>query len=226
MRTALRVLFRLSNLAFASALAAVLSACGGGGGGAQPEAPLARTATTPSCQTKNVRTGVDYKEDALNNALSTVESGDTIWIWGTCYGNFMINPSPNSSLSLTLQGKGDAPTLDGTGFSSSVLTVAAGANVMINDLMITHGSATNGGGIYNKGTVTMNNKSSVSNNTARYDGGGIYNNGTVTLNGSGVSKNTAGTRGGGIYNNGGTVTQNGGTSVSGNMPDDIYPPLP
>ncbi len=61
-----------------------------------------------------------------------------------------------------------------------------------------------GGGIYNSGTLTLNN-SMVSNNIAVSDGGGIYNFGTLTLNNSIISDNVltddgSASSGGGIYN--------------------------
>ncbi len=72
--------------------------------------------------------------------------------------------------------------------------------------------------------MTLNNSTSVHDNTADNDGGGIRNAGTLDLNdSSSVHHNTAGTDGGGIFNNGnGTLSQNGGP-VFKNDPDDIAP---
>ncbi len=68
--------------------------------------------------------------------------------------------------------------------------------------------------------------SSVSGNTASGDGGGIGGDGNSThtyLGGtSSVSGNTA-TRGGGIYSSG-EVTVSGAPTISGNIPDNCYPP--
>jgi hypothetical protein len=108
-----------------------------------------------------------------------------------------------------------------------------------------------GGGIYNVGTLTLNN-SKVSNNTTGNaggcifpgcfssggDGGGIYNFGILTLNNSTVSDNTTGKGipgsfghpgspdgfGGGIFNLG-TLTLNNST-VSDNTTGNRFPPDP
>jgi hypothetical protein len=83
-----------------------------------------------------------------------------------------------------------------------------------------------GGGITNFGTLTLNDSSSVSRNSAVDGGlgGGIYNFATytITLSGSSsVTKNEASV-GGGIYNDGGTVFVCAGSVVrlSPNDPDD------
>lgn len=90
---------------------------------------------------------------------------------------------------------------------------------------ISDNSASSGGGIYNNGTLSLNN-STISDNYARDYGGGIYNSsfnefsilnpasffnpaytttyktlGIVTVSHSSIRDNTAGTAGGGIYNN-------------------------
>jgi hypothetical protein len=52
-------------------------------------------------------------------------------------------------------------------------------------------SALNGGGIYNQGTLTLNEGSSVYSNMAHEDGGGIYNEGTLYLCGGTVDGNQA-----------------------------------
>ena len=67
-----------------------------------------------------------------------------------------------------------------------------------------------GGGIYNKGTLTITKESddddAISNCVARTSGGGIYNTtGAVTLDGAVISDCHAVTSGGGIYQNSGTL---------------------
>ena len=103
----------------------------------------------------------------------------------------------------------------GSGSNFSVFTVDAGVTAMLSGLTITGGSAANGGGIDNSGTMTLTN-STVSGNSANGgDGGGILNTstGTMTLTTCTVSGNTA-FAGGGILNNG-TMTLTTCT-VSGN----------
>ena len=61
-----------------------------------------------------------------------------------------------------------------------------------------------GGGIYNRGTLTIVN-GTVSNSTAASYGGGVFNDGTLTISGGLISENTAGEEGsgggGGVCNN-------------------------
>jgi hypothetical protein len=71
-----------------------------------------------------------------------------------------------------------------------------------------------GGGIYNNGSLTLNN-TTVSGNKG-YRGGGIYNQGELTINtGSRIVSNVAENSGGGIYNDSGqaTITE---TTIAGN----------
>ena len=98
-------------------------------------------------------------------------------------------------------------TLDAAG-RSRVLTVLSSEAVQLAALTIRGGSATNGGGICNWGTVTITG-SSVSGNS----GGGIYNAGTLTLTNSIVVGNSA-SSGGGIYHSSGTVTITNSTIAS------------
>ena len=74
-------------------------------------------------------------------------------------------------------------------------------------LTVRNGSvgAANGGGIYNRGALTLKN-SAVSFNNADFDGGGIYNAAGITnVRRSTVSGNLAVSFGGGIYNFSGSV---------------------
>lgn len=93
-----------------------------------------------------------------------------------------------------------------------------------------------GGVVVGEGQVTLNDNSSIVNNVGLF--GGIYNLNfavdpsecpslCVTLNGSSIITGNVATggTGGGIYNeNGGTVIVNDNGSITGNSPDDCYPP--
>ena len=90
---------------------------------------------------------------------------------------------------------------------------------------MTDGSATDGGGISNSGTLTLMN-CSLSGNSA-LSGGGIYNYaGTLTITGSTISANSASADGGGIFNDSGAVTvvssTFGGNSASENNGGGVY----
>ena len=77
-------------------------------------------------------------------------------------------------------------------------------------------AASDGGGIYNYGTLTLNN-SRLTANVSGGGGGGLFSEGQATLNYSTVTGNTAAFGGGILSVN--TLTLNH-TTVSGNIPDD------
>jgi hypothetical protein len=138
-------------------------------------------------------------------------------------------PDLNSNIDLEGLGASSLTVRRDTGGDYRIFTVASGATVILSGLTITNGSTSeNGGGIYNNGTLTLNNDT-VSGNTASSGlgaaGGGIFNlHGTLTLNNATVSGNSSGYfsglgEGGGICNLEGTVTLNN-TTVSGNYADN------
>jgi predicted outer membrane repeat protein len=59
-------------------------------------------------------------------------------------------------------------------------------------------------------------------NTAGTDGGGLYNDGTVTIASTQITQNTAGNTGGGIYDDGST-TLSSSSSVYANHPNNCAP---
>ena len=71
-----------------------------------------------------------------------------------------------------------------------------------------------GGGVYVRGTFTMNG-GKIFGNTGGYGGGGVYVRGTLIMNSGEISDNIASINGGGIQVDGGTFTMNGG-NISGN----------
>ena len=113
---------------------------------------------------------------------------------------------------LSIEGPGAALlTFDAKG-TSRVFLVNPGVSADLSGMTITGGSADDGGGIRNLGTLTLTN-STLSGNSAKGDqagGGGIYNlSGTLTLTNSTLSGNWARgdqISGGGVYNHCGTVT--------------------
>ena len=178
----LRVDRTLGLLGFSLAVAALM-------------APAA-SAAPPPCQTKNVRTGVEYKgASALATALTAAAAGDTVNVWGTCVGNFAL------AKDVTLQGKGKGATLDGNQ-TGRVLNITTGTTATIRDLTITNGRRDGlGGGIYVRPDATvMLVDSAVTNNTggAKSIGGGIEadEGSNLTLIRSVVSGNSAGSSGG------------------------------
>jgi hypothetical protein len=97
---------------------------------------------------------------------------------------------------------------------------------------LTTGNADNGldfrgGGIDNKGTLTVTD-TTISENFTAGAGGGIYNYGILLVNGSSVitantaiATNTTPGTGGGIYNTG-DITIVPPATVTGNTPDDCF----
>jgi CSLREA domain-containing protein len=110
--------------------------------------------------------------------------------------------------SLTITAPAAGVTISGND-ASRVLEIAAGAHLDLVRLTITRGSAFDGGGIYNSGTLTMT-SSTLSENRALGSltsfGGGIYNRGTLAVTSSTLADNSA-RNGAGIYNDStGTLT--------------------
>jgi hypothetical protein len=189
----------------------------------------AAVAGPPPCQTKNVRTGVEYKgASSLTTAITQADSGDTISIWGTCYGNFIVGKD------LTLRGKGKNATLDGNELGR-VLRINSGTTT-IRDLTITNGQTTSlGGGIYARpGTTAVLVNVLVTGNAAGANnfGGGIEadENSSVTLIDSTVSGNTAGGSGGidmffskvSLINSSVTGNQATGATTDGCLFDGVF----
>jgi uncharacterized repeat protein (TIGR01451 family) len=161
----------------------------------------------------------------INGALNKpgFVAGDTILVaTGVYTGTGMVVALINKNA--TLSGGWDAgfttqsgtSTIDGQGARRGI-TVNSNMTAIVERLAIQNGTG-NGGGIYNYGTLTLNN-STVSGTMTASSGGGIYNYyGAATLNNSTISGNMANDAGGGIYNWAGTLTLNN-SSVSGNTAD-------
>ena len=138
-------------------------------------------------------------------------------------------PDITDDAGLTIDGD-NRITLSGND-SVQVLYVGVAGILTLQNIIITHGSATQGGGLNSEGTVTIthstfsNNSatngsgggvanvggtatitnSAFSNNSATGDGGGVFNDGTLTIANSAFSNNSA-NAGGGVINNSGTAT--------------------
>ena len=104
---------------------------------------------------------------------------------------------------LTIMGPAAGVTLSGNN-NSRLFSVESGAGATFWYLTITGGNSGSdyGGGLYNRGTLILND-CTVSNDTAgsSYYGGGLYNlGGTAYLNNCTFSHDSAGEHGGGVYN--------------------------
>ncbi len=109
---------------------------------------------------------------------------------------------------------GGAITVSG-GNSVRIFYVNYSADLTLEGLYLTGGSADYGGGVYNDGNLTVSN-STLSGNTAFASGGGIYNalSASTTIMSSTLSGNSASQNGGGIYNDGSAWLTN--STLSGN----------
>lgn len=123
-------------------------------------------------------------------------------------------PSVTAAEKVTINGMGNTIERDASAPGFRLFHVALGGDLEINDTTLSGGLANsggffgpgnNGGAIFNRGSLTVNN-SIVSGNEAVADGGGIYsfgnvtNGATATITNSTISSNTAGNNGGGISN--------------------------
>ena len=180
-----------------------------GAGGLITLAPRVGAAPT-TCQARNVTKDLPSGSD-LQIVIDAADPGDTIAVRSVCVGNFTI------SKDLTLIGRSTArvrrPSLDADGAGTVLI---ASAQVLLSNLRIRDGLATNGGGIVDTGTLVLEN-TVVRENKATDTGGGVYvgATGALTLSqGSWVAANRA-DHGGGIANLG-TATLNDTSSVRNN----------
>ncbi len=113
---------------------------------------------------------------------------------------------------LTIVGAGANATViaAASNLNERVFDISSGINVSIFGLTVRDGRAINvpGGGIYNKGVLTLSHVEIRDNSAVRTslelsgDGGGIRNTGTLTIFNSTIANNSSFDDGGGILNNG------------------------
>ena len=136
--------------------------------------------------------------DALN-ATGTIAGTTTINLGAGTYQGETIRLSDN----VTLKGESqESSILKG---ASRVLHNPEGITAIVEDVTITGGTALNGGGIQNNGTLTLSN-STVTGNAAELFGGGILNTGTLNVEASTINNNVA-ILGGGIANVGANIDE-------------------
>ena len=207
------------------------------------------TADTDDGSCDALGTGVGNKDCSLRDALHVTNG-----VAGTDTINFNLAPGATITLtigelvvsqSVTITGPGaDKLTVRRSGAANTPrfrvlkistatvsvfgLTISGGfsdteggginnsGTLTLNDCIVTgNTSSLNGHGIYNKGQLTINDSTIVANTNSGGSGGGISNDrfATTTINRSTIANNTA--QGGGGIDNGGTLTVNEST-ISGN----------
>lgn len=166
----------------------------------------------------------DSGPGSLRNAIATAPNGALINFNLTYPATILVSTPLTLGPSVNIAGPGPSNLTISGGDAVSVFIVNAGANVQISGLAIQHGSSLLGGGIFNAGTLALNNVVVSLCTMGNQLGGGIFNSGTLTLTSSQVSDNSAGNPdgegepggGGGIYNFGGTITISQ-SQISGNV---------
>ena len=210
-------------------------------------ATSASAAKSATCTVTNTDSGRTFPR--LQQAVDAAKPGAHLVVKGTCLGGTFIDKS------LAIRGvktrRTGKPVLDGghpnPEGSTRVLTIKPKINVSIRDLVIRNGRATripNGGGISNKGRLTLRDVVVRDNRAVR--GGGIYNDGALRMLGRSVVRNNTGTYVAGastasaVYNvgrlllddrtrirnnlgstsvvNEGTLRMKGASDISGNFP--------
>ena len=124
--------------------------------------------------------------------------------------------------SVTLLGAGPARTILDGNLGGSVVTIAPGVTVTITGVTIQGGSllAGSGGGIFNAGTLTIDNSTLTKN--AAGTGGGIFNgSGTLTVHNSTLAENEASVAGGGGLYNESSVTLTRVTFQDNSLPECV-----
>ncbi len=203
-----------------------------------PTATITHT-PLPTPTPTNTPVNVDCNVTELINAINAANANrgaDTIGLAADC--TYMLisannntdgpNGLPSITSEIIINGNGatiERSSADGTP-QFRIFHVARDGDLTLNNLTITNGDAGGnpGGGIYNAGTLSINN-STVSGNRGRF-GGGILNSGTLSINNSTLSNNT-GSYGGGICGggtlditnstfSGNTATEQGGGIYGGN----------
>ncbi|MFY9621540.1 MAG: choice-of-anchor Q domain-containing protein [Pyrinomonadaceae bacterium] len=133
-----------------------------------------------------------------------------------------INGNFTNSVSGVTLSNGNSTLNSFPGDSGGALINSSSCNTSMTDVVIKNSVATNGGGVYNGGTLSLNSVS-VTGNTAT-QGGGIYNTGTLTLTNSTVASNGAsGGSGGGIFSNSSlTVTSSTASNNVASVGGGVY----
>ena len=178
-------------------------------------------------KTADTNDGVCNADCSLREAITAANaaaSADVITFAAGANGTVTLTsalPVLASNGKLTITGNGRTNTIVSGNNAVRVFEVAPGATVTISGLTITNGTGVAGGGIKNRGTLTVT-SSAISGNSAPYDavfgnsGGGIYNDGTLTVTNSTISGNTAEVFGGGIFNGQLRLLTVNDSTISGN----------
>ena len=149
---------------------------------------------------------------AIQNAAERIQAGGTILL----SGSFNLKKNINIKKNLTIKGDDDKAVLNAAALSDRVIRCQG--NIVLENLKITGGKHTNGGGVkIDGGNVTIT-SCDITGNTAILGGGGIHSQAkTLTLTNCNISGNTAMLLGGGISLLGGSSVKITNCTFSGNF---------
>ncbi|MGW6403865.1 hypothetical protein [Streptomyces sp. NPDC055134] len=161
-------------------------------------ATVVATATPASAQTI-----VPCSESALSTAIANASSGASLVLARGCTYS-LLTALPPIQTTITIVGRNSTITRDpGAVDFFSNLSVAASGNLTLTNTAITNGVELDfGGGIANRGRLTVTG-SDIRGNSANFSGGIGGGSGTVTrIVNSSIVGNTANVNGGGVANDG------------------------
>lgn len=167
--------------------------------------------------TDTVMTSAGSGPGSLPAVVGAASSGDTITFSAFCPASSPITLSSTIDIDTNLTIEDQAPTdvvVSGNN-AVEVFDVISGT-VSISGLTIENGSASQGGGLANNGTLAITN-TTLTDNEGSNTGGAIVNNGSLSISDSSLSGNTADEGGGAIMNFGGTTISN--STLSDNYGD-------
>ncbi|MEM1093376.1 MAG: choice-of-anchor Q domain-containing protein [Bacteroidota bacterium] len=169
--------------------------------------------------------GCDFT--TITAAIAAASNGQVIEVQDATHTEAGITVNKN----LTIRGQGASSTTVQAAATRAtagnrVFTVNGGVTATIRDMTIRHGrvSSSNGGGIRNTGTLTLEQVAVVDNddpiNGNTIGGGGVFNSGTLTIRSSRIANNTSLREGGGLFNSGILTLEN--TTVEGNSAGNAF----
>lgn len=148
-------------------------------------------------------------QEPLSGTESLVTIGDgtnspQIKIIGSNAAELSVNTDSNQARGIYVNSNATV-SISGVTISSGVTSKDGGGiynkgNLTLDDVIVNTCNAKYGGGIYSVGSLTMNG-GAVTKNTASKSGGGIHNTGYATLKNVNIEENTAQNSGGGIFAN-------------------------
>src|SRR5206468_5498880 len=153
--------------------------------------------------------------DAATGGCSAGSGADTLILQNssahtlTTVNNSTYGPTglPVISSQITIEGHNSTIERDSGAPNFRIFAVNSSGDLTLQETTVSGGGEASGGGVFNFGTVTIQN-STLSGNTTSISGsgGGVFNSGgTVTIQDSTLSGNTAGDSGG-VSNNTGSLT--------------------